>query len=139
MMRELTLLDRALLALAIWREARGESDTGMLLVGLVILNRANDVRRRWPRNVADVVLQPKQFSAFNADDPNAVLWPRDGDDSWARAQRAADDAVSIVERSAQAHPGHRANHYHATSIARPAWAVATEPVHVEQRHAFYEL
>lgn len=55
---------------AIWAEARGESATGQEAVGWVILNRVNS--SRYPNTVKSVVLQPRQFSAFNDDDPNRV-------------------------------------------------------------------
>lgn len=134
---EFSLLDRFLLALAIWREARGESDTGMLLVGLVILNRALDGKHRWPRRVAEVILQPQQFSAFNPDDPNALLWPRDRDPTWKRAERAALAAIEASADPTFRHPAAQANHYHATSV-QPRWATA-EPLHTEDRHVFYRL
>ena len=68
------LLVKFVLALAVYREARGESVIGKILVAQTIENRVQD--RRWPDTYRDVVLQPWQFSAFNKNDPNALLFPR---------------------------------------------------------------
>jgi len=67
-------------ALCVWREMRGESPLARLACLWVIRNRANDPRFRWPRRLADVVLQKYQFSSFNHGDPNASLMPQPGPD-----------------------------------------------------------
>ena len=41
----------------------------------MIRNRAEDPKKRWPRTVSGVILEPRQFSSFNAGDPNAVKFP----------------------------------------------------------------
>lgn len=56
------------LAKTIYGEARGESVETMLAVGWVIRNRLQ--LRRYGKTYKDVVLQPKQFSCWNKDDPN---------------------------------------------------------------------
>ena len=56
------------LAKTIYGEARGESVETMLTVGWVIRNRLQV--KRYGKNYKDVVLQPKQFSCWNKDDPN---------------------------------------------------------------------
>lgn len=61
-----TAEDRRMLALAMFAEASGEGQAGMKAVGRVILNRSE----KRGKSIKDVVLQPKQFSAFNPGDPN---------------------------------------------------------------------
>lgn len=56
------------LAKTIYGEARGESIETMLAVGWVIRNRLQ--AKRYGDTYKDVVLQPKQFSCWNEDDPN---------------------------------------------------------------------
>ena len=56
------------LAKTIYGEARGESIETMLAVGWVIRNRLQS--KRHGNTYKDVVLQPKQFSCWNKDDPN---------------------------------------------------------------------
>ena len=65
-----------LLALCLWREARGEGDAGMTAVGCVIRNRVNDWKQDWRK----VIVGANQFSSMTIqNDPNTVLWPLDGD------------------------------------------------------------
>ena len=66
----LVKLDNNLLHLAktIYGEARGENIETMLAVGWVVRNRLQ--AKRYGNSYKDVVLQPKQFSCWNKDDPN---------------------------------------------------------------------
>lgn len=57
---ELDVEDVLLLALNIYHEARGEGVSGKAAVAHVTLNRLKD--DRWPKSMADVILQPNQFS-----------------------------------------------------------------------------
>ena len=127
------LLDRFLLALCVWREARGETLKGKELVAAVVINRAMDPRRRWPQSIAGVVLQPLQFSSFNAGDPNAVKFPSSLIDRsmWEDCVAAADAAIAGPVLTT-------ANHYHVEGL-HPAWADDTKIVAREGAHIFYEL
>src|SRR6185436_2087066 len=107
----IALLDRFLLALCVWREARGETLLGKRLVAQVIVNRSRD--RRWPNTIEGVILQPWQFSSFNKNDPNAVLFPAHTDTSWPDCVIAADDVMT-------GSPISPANHYHVVGLD-PAW------------------
>lgn len=60
--------DLLYLAKTIYGEARGESIETMFAVGWVIRNRLKV--ERYGNTYKDVVLQPKQFSCWNKDDPN---------------------------------------------------------------------
>lgn len=62
-----------LMALCLWREARGQSDDAKRGVLHVILNRA--AARFRGSDPASVILWPYQFSSFNVKDPNAALIP----------------------------------------------------------------
>lgn len=69
--------DEVTLAMTIYGEARGESRTGKLLVGQVVLNRVNDPhKRKWfgfkdgEATIQSVCTAPSQFSCFNKNDPN---------------------------------------------------------------------
>jgi N-acetylmuramoyl-L-alanine amidase len=124
------LLNRFLLALCVWREARGETQRGRRLVAQVIKNRVGD--KRWPRDYVSVILQPMQFSSFNANDPNAVQFPRVDDPQWPSCVMAADDVFSAVE------PFTTANHYHVIGLS-PAWRDDAKVVATEGHHVFYCL
>lgn len=69
-------LDSFLVRLCLWREARSESLAAKAGVLAVIRNRANDPKNRWPKTLAEVVLQRSQFTSFSKGDPNSVAFPR---------------------------------------------------------------
>lgn len=104
-----------LTALCAWREARGESLEAQRGVIHVILNRSA-VPAWWNSHKADAVstiLMPKQFSSFNAGDPNAVKFPTAGDVVF---QSILALAVSPGEDNVGG-----ATHYYSVDIPAPSW------------------
>lgn len=124
------LLRRFVLALCVWREARGETPKGKRLVAQVIENRVQD--KRWPDSYLGVITQPWQFSSFNANDPNATKFPSETDPAWPSCVAAADAVLETAE------PFTNANHYK-TITAVAAWADESKVVAREQNHVFYCL
>ena len=127
--------DVDVLARTLWGEARGERSQGRQAVACVILNRV--ARPGWPNDVAQVCLQPWQFSCWNDDDPNRdKLQAVDADDpQFADALRVAKLAIAgdlfdITEG---------ADHYHATSIDPPSWVKGAKPSATIGDHVFYKL
>jgi len=107
----------SLLALCIWREARGESLTGKIAVGWSIRNRV-EKPSWWGTSYPEVILKPWQYSSFNHGDPNATLYPGTKDFAWI-------DCLDAAEAAYTAHtpdPTGGATHYYATSMAPPTWA-----------------
>jgi len=118
-------LDSILCRLCIWREARGESIAAKAAVLAVLRNRANDPKNRWPKTLAGVVLQPFQFSSFNANDPNVTAWPKvppasmvGGSADWP----AWLDSCAAYDAPLTADPVGGAQFYHDSSIPPPAVA-----------------
>jgi N-acetylmuramoyl-L-alanine amidase len=65
-----------LLALVIYREARGEGEVGMIAVAHVIANRCFT----WGKSYHDVILGQNQFSSMSVpNDPELHVWPALGD------------------------------------------------------------
>lgn len=124
------LIRRFALALCIWREARGESLLGKLLVGQTVENRVND--HRWPDTYIGVITQRHQFSAFNQNDPNVTAYPKDDDMIWPDCVAAADLVMAAPSKLTTA------NHYHTNAI-KPSWARADKIVMVNGNHVFYAL
>ncbi len=137
-----------MMALCIWREARGESAEGKVAVGEVIRNRAEDHKRRWPRSISEVVLQPWQFSSFNLfrmqlqnlkgwtlfkGDPNVKKFPKEDDAAWEGCCLAA---RNVVRGSPETTRG--ANHYHTKAVS-PRWARKATPVARIGAHLFYKF
>lgn len=124
------LLQRFALALCVWREARGESLLGKLLVAQVIENRVNDPR--WPDTYISVITEPLQFSAFNKNDPNVITYPKENDIYWVDCVAAADLILQAPEQLTTA------NHYHTKTI-HPNWANVDKITNREGNHIFYKL
>lgn len=124
------LLKRFSLALCVWREGRGESQLGKVLIAQVVENRVND--SRWPDTYVGVITQPLQFSSFNRNDPNSVKFPRENDSEWLECVNAADTVLRSVQSFTTA------NHYHTKNIM-PSWADPKKITNKEGNHVFYRL
>jgi N-acetylmuramoyl-L-alanine amidase len=80
---------KAVLALVIWREARGEPREGKIAVAAVIRNRvaATHLPDQWD----DIIERKWQFSSMTAPgDGMLVQWPHDGDSSWLESMAVAE-------------------------------------------------
>lgn len=82
-----------LLALCIYREARGEGFLGKRAVGCVVRNRVN-AQSYFGHSYDAVILRPYQFSSFNQNDPNSTIWPADGEASWVECVAEANDVLA---------------------------------------------
>lgn len=122
-----------ILARTIWGEARGEGEQGMHAVANVIMNR---VARPgwWGKCVASVCQKDRQFSCWNAGDPNRekLLSISDDDSAFLIAQRIAAKAVDGVLSDKT----NSATHYHTRAIM-PYWAKAETPCFELGNHVFY--
>lgn len=123
-----------MLALCIWREARGETLQGKRLVASVIRNRVEDPKR-WPNTYVGVITQPWQFSSFNANDPNSAKFPEDGTDAFGPWNECVAAATAVLESDV---PFTTANHYHTVNVS-PKWRDDTKIVAREGHHIFYKL
>ncbi len=111
------LSDVDIVALAIWREARGEGDLGRRGVGWVIQNRV-DHPGWWGHTYHGVVLCPYQFSSFNESDPQHSLYPDDDSHTWLDCQQIAQSIISGTDTDITS----GATHYHDISMGWPtAW------------------
>lgn len=74
--------ERFLLALTMWREARGEGIDGMYAVACVVRNRV----RAGMGTYWGVLTHPRQFSSMTVrGDSQTVLWPVPSDPRWTAA------------------------------------------------------
>ena len=112
--------DRYLLAKVIYAEARGESYTGQVAIGAVVLNRVAD--SRFPNTVAGVIYQPWAFTAVN--DGQINLEPNQ------KAYQAADDALNGWD------PTYGCVYYYNPQTATSKWIWTTKKVTQIGKHVF---
>lgn len=164
-----TQVEVAFLANTMWAEARSLGDLGMLAVGNVIKNRADDVEhhRLFGQGIKGVVLKNKQFSCWNAGDPNRdamkemyetsqiiqTKTPPKGYDSYEdwysefknstryREYQTWLDAFRIARNilnGTAKDPTHGATYYHTTGV-KPIWRNELDRVGKIADHIFYKL
>lgn len=135
----LTDRDRDVLIRTVYGEARGEPREGQIAVVHVIRNRATDERGRWPRGVAEVCLQPSQFSCWLPSDPNLPVLRRLQPTS--PAYLSAAEVVDAAWRMPDSVLG--ANHYYAPAGMPggrpPSWAQGRPYVLRLGGHLFFRL
>jgi N-acetylmuramoyl-L-alanine amidase len=74
------------MALAVWKEARGEGASGMSAVANVIKNRANAWERAVTSPLHNVIFQKNQFTSMSvSSDPEFNLVPKMGDPQYSIA------------------------------------------------------
>lgn len=117
--------DVLLLALNVYYEARGEGLAGKAAVANVTLNRLGD--RRWPSTLAEVILQPGQFSWTRKP-------PRIEDREALRASvMVAAKALSGVLRDRTG----GALYFHAARLGEPDWTRGLTRIARIGAHTFY--
>jgi spore germination cell wall hydrolase CwlJ-like protein len=110
---------------ALYHEARGEVDEGIVAVKKVILNRVLDPR--WPNTVCGVVYQPYQFSYANEEIPKITDWS-----SYHRVKAIAEVPYNSIDSS------YKATHYLNPKKADPSWTSKLEFVGTIGNHDFYK-
>jgi len=106
--------EAVLLRCCVWSEARGESPRGQLAVAHVIRNRT--IARS--KTLREVMLEPAQFSCFNADDPNRTKMLRAYEldpTGWA----VADAICSLVESGDTLDPTKSSLNYYVADMPKP--------------------
>lgn len=120
--------DFVLLALCIWREARGELLETKQAVGWSIRNRVYHPKW-WGHSWSGVILMPYQYSSFNHNDPNSSKLPVATDPSWEDSLRVASWVYSPESPSSDL--SHGADSYFDMSMDTnpPSWASDGSKVH----------
>lgn len=128
----------SLLAITVWREARGEGFEGMLAVAWSIRNRVKKPGKKWWGNDwEEVVLKRWQYEANLPERPNLLPGDPDVDKSFGMALAAAEDAYNTESGP---DPVAGATHYYAWKLMpEPAWVKAKDTKFVRQigGHRFY--
>ena len=112
--------DLNLLARLIYAEARGESYTGQVAVGAVVLNRVESAS--FPNSISGVIYQPYAFTCVQ--DGQFNLTPD------ATAKRAAQDALNGWD------PSYGALYYYNPAVATSSWIFSRQTVVTIGKHVF---
>jgi hypothetical protein len=120
--------DAAVLALCLWREARGCGNDARRGVLHVILNRM----KAHDRSASDVILAPLQFSSFNAADPNYRKFPMPDDQAWIACCELVDNPGDDPTDCATNYESCPENH-------EPKWADDSKRTAVIGQFEFYKL
>ena len=126
--------DQWVVAQTIWGEARGQGRAGMAAVADVIRNRVVSPVTWWGSGWRGVCLAPRQFSVWNAGDPNLPLM-QSVDESDAHFRVALDLAGQAMDGTLPAVTG-GATHYYNPRVVNPAWASALRQTAVIGNHRF---
>lgn len=108
-------------------EARGEPESGRILVGSVVLNRVNN-KKRWGNSIKAVVHEPRQFSYIS--DKHKQKKPTQKD--WDSALNLSAELLYL-----DGHNNKEITHYHANTV-NPKWANKLELVAQVGNHLFYK-
>ncbi len=126
-----------LTSLCLWREARGSTIGALRAIYWVLHNRATDPKSRWPKDIPGVILQPKQFSSFNAGDPNATKFPQSSNPQ----DYTAFQSCQSIATSPGDDPTQGANHYESIppNSPKPSWADPNKVTCIVGPFTFYRL
>lgn len=109
--------DLDVFARTLYGEAEANNAVDAKAIACVVLNRLGHYPR-WPGSIAEVCLQPWQFSCWNKNDPGRVRILKANDkDAWFRTcQDIARQAVYGIPD-----PTNGSTHYYATYVPVPKW------------------
>lgn len=139
-MTRVTDQDRAVLALTLWGEARGEGLAGMVAVAWTIRNRVNDGKDKswWGEGYTGVCQRPYQFSCWNTNDPNYLYLSGAKEIPAAEFAKCQLAAQHVIE-GAMPDPTGGATHYYSTSMARPPkWVAGARQTVRLGHHIFFK-
>ena len=122
---------------ALWHEARSEGTRGIKAVLEVITNRKN--HPDFPSTYCKVILQPKQFSAFNKNPSKALritYKPSEASTKALISTLAEKASTGRLNKADRAFDNKDVLYYHTTAI-NPSWSTRMKQVEVVKKHVFY--
>ena len=127
-------IELTLLALCVWGEARGESETGKAAVAHVVMNRYLLQKSTFGMTVREVILKPFQFSFFNPRPEwgRKLITDLRESTAWEACVFAAWEAYLGITDD----PTGGATHYHNNSCS-PKWTKELTKTITIGNHIFY--
>jgi len=117
------------IARTLWAEVRSEGEFGIRLVASVIYNRADGN----PAKMYGVVTKPKQFSCWNAGEPEVKIRTPEDIKAW---DACVDAAWDLVRK--RFIPVTTATHFEKVGGKTPWWAKRMKLVRTYRNHNFYK-
>ena len=123
------------LALAIYREARNQTERCMLGVACSVRDRVNNPKW-WGNSYLSVLFKKWQYSSLTAvGDSQLLIWPKDDDAIYLKCLSIAEQVVDNKVDS----PFPGADSYYDISITAPNWATDNKFVGQDGKIKFYNL
>lgn len=120
---------KVMLALTMWREARGEGHTGMRAVGHVIKNRVDAGQGDWDH----VITRKWQFSSLTAaGDSQLIVWPDSPDAQFEDAMLLAESIFTNMDPDITS----GALFYFNPNVVLPSWAQSMTKIATIGNHVF---
>jgi hypothetical protein len=130
------MYEMVLLAITIWREARGESREAKIAVGCSVRNRVQNPKW-WGTDYISCLTKKWQYSSMtDPKDRQLTTWPAATDDVFEECLEIAEGVIS-GRLVSPATPG--ADSYYDLSIPPPKWAAEDKRVGQVGRLIFYNL
>lgn len=124
-----------ILACNMYKEARGESDSGLMSIAFVTLNRKDN--DKYPGTVKKIVYQPGQFS-WTSSGTTFKVYEKD---RWEKAQEFAKVLIKIHKQNRIVYDAlditHGATHYHSRKV-KPYWTKAMLRTVRIDNHIYYK-
>lgn len=118
MMIDYATYEQAMLALLVWREARGETRQAKIAVAFSVMNRVKNPKW-WGTTLGAVIAKKWQYSSMAAPgDPNLIQYPLPQDLSFQDSMSAVNAAIN----NDAINPVVGADSYYDNSIPPPKWA-----------------
>jgi len=136
--------EQMILARAIFGEVRDSrlSDKVRIAVGWIIRNRVEDPKNQWGKTYHSVILEVKQYSAFNPTNKNRPFVENPlftGSEIDKRAWLKCYEISGRILNRSISDPTKGANHYFDDSIDTPSWAIKENFVIKIDTISFYRL
>lgn len=130
-----SMYERVLLAIVLWREARGESKACRIQVACCVRNRVRHPKW-WGNDYVSCIIKKWQFSSMtDPKDRQLTTWPAPSDHVFEECLQIASDVID--EKVKPTFPG--ADSYYDSSILPPAWASPDRRCGVIGKITFYNI
>lgn len=125
-----------MMAITAWREARSETEEGIIAVMFTMKERVQNKVKWEGGNYVEVVTKSYQYSSISdPHDKQLILFPQEGDSRFHKMLELADKVIA----GAIPNPVPGADSYFADWISAPKWATQDKFIKKIGHHLFYRV